>query len=303
MGNPGLNLVVCILIVNLLLGLIYFISRLIKKDYKRGLIMTIFIILTPPIGVIYLIVSWIIFQVYFKNRIGILSIEELSLRKDKIEMTVKDDFKSAIDKVPLEEALIVSESKDARRLILDILKEEKGDYINSIYSAIDNKDSEVSHYAAAAITDIMDKFKTKEKALGCDYRNDRHNKEIANAYINYLGDFLMTRILSSVEQKRYLELLEGAVIKIEEDIPKILRGYHYCVLINISIDLKLMDKAEYWVEKALANRKNELETYRAGLNFYYTNGDLTKFKNLLERLKSSDVRLDNETLEIIRFFS
>ena len=293
-NNKQLEVVIIILIINLLVGLIYLISRIIKKDYKRGWIMTAFIILTPPIGAIYLLSSWIIFMVYFKNRLGILSIEELSLSKEKIKMIVKDDVRSAIDKVPLEEALIVSESKDARRLILDVLKEEKGDYINSIYQATDNKDSEVSHYAAAAITDIMDKFKTREKIL---------REEDPREHINYLSEFLMTKILSSVEQGRYLKVLEQAVLKAEKDTPEILTGEHYYIIVNISIDLKRMEEAEFWVEKALVNKGDELESYKAGLSFYYTHGDLIKFKNLLEKLKTSDIRLNHETLEMIRFFS
>lgn len=265
--------------------------------------MTLFIILTPPIGTIYLSVSWLIYQVYFKSRTGILSLEELSLSKDKIEITAKDDIKSAFNKVPLEEALIVSESKDTRKLILDILKEERGDYIKSIYDATDNKDSEVSHYAATAITDIIDKFKEKEKILRNKYTADSQNIDLAEIYWDYVSEFLMTKILSSVEQTRFINILEDFTLSLEKDMPKIVRAELYYRIVSVSIDLDRMIQAEMWVSKALNNRKNSLESYKAGLKFYYANGEHEKFKELLWTLKSSDVRLDRETLEMIRFYS
>lgn len=299
----NLEIVVYIIIINSLIGALYLISRLIKKDYKRGIIMTLFIILTPPIGTLYLTISWLIYVLYFKNRTGILSIEELSLRKDKIEVTVKDDLRTAFNKVPLEEALIVSEGKDTRRLILDILKEERGDYIKSIYHATDNKDSEVSHYAATAITDIIDKFKEQEKIFRHEYSEDKKNIAIAERYWDYLSDFLMTKILSSVEQLRFLKILEDLTLDLEANTPEIVRAELYYRIVSISIDLDRMVQAELWVSKALNNRKNSLASYKAGLKFYYSNGEHGKFRSLLSALKSSDIRLDNETLEMIRFYS
>ena len=299
----NLDIVVYIILANTLIGIIYLISRLIKKDYKRGAIMTVFIILTPPIGTLYLTISWIIYQVYFKNRTGILSIEELSLRKDKIEVTEKDDYITALNKVPLEEALIVSERKETRRLILNVLKEERGDYIKSIYGATDNKDSEVSHYAASAITDIMDKFKEDEKKLRKKYSENKQDPQIAEEYWECLSGFLMTNILSSVEQKRFLKMLEDLTIELEVNLPEVVRGELYYRIVTLSIDLERMVQAELWTNKALINRKNELESYKAGLKFYYANKELKRFKELLESLKTSSVRLDRETLDMIRFYS
>ena len=299
----SLEIVIYTIIINTIIAIIYLITRLMKRDYKRGSIMTLFIILTPPIGSIYLIVSWLIYILYFKNRTGILSIEELSLRKDKIEVIAKSDMRSAINKVPLEEALIVSEGKDTRRLMLDILKEERGDYAKSIYNATDNKDSEVSHYAATAITDIIDKFKDQEKVIRKQYNQDKYNIDIAEMYWDFLSDFLMMRVLSSVEQVRFLKMLEDLTLELEKNIPEAVRAELYYRIVSISIKEDRMVQAELWVNKALSNRKSSLASYKAGLEYYYKINELKKFKDLLESLKSSDIRLDNETLEMIRFYS
>lgn len=299
----NLDTVIYLILINLIVSVIYLLVRIIKKDYERGIMMFLFIILIPIIAPLYLFVSYVIYRIYFKHRKSDLSIEELSLRKDKIEVIQRDDFKIASNKVPLEEALIISDKKDTRRLMLNILKEERGDYINSIYKATGNIDDEVAHYAASAITDIMDKFKEREKELKAQYEKDKTDKVVGETYWLYLSDFLITNILSSVEQMRFLKILEDLTLDLEKHAPESVRAELYYRLVVICIELKLMSQAEFWVNKALENRKNELESYKAALKYYYTINCMDKFKSLLESLKSSTVRLDRETLELIRFYN
>lgn len=300
--SGGIDTVIYLLILNIIISVIYLITRIISKDYKRGFIMTVFMILTPGIGPLYLAVSWVMYKVYFRNRKGILSIEELSLRKDKIEVIVKDDIQFAINKVPMEEALIISDSRDTRRLLLDVLKEDRGQYINSIYKATENEDSEVSHYAASAITDIMDKFKKKEKTLSTMYNENKKDEKVAEIYWRYLSEFLMTNVLSSVEQGRYSKILEDLAIDIEQGMPSVVTGEMYYKIVVILIDLKKMDQAEIWVKKALQKRKGDLYSYKAGLKFYYETDKTVEFRMLVEELMDSSIRLDRETLEFIRFY-
>lgn len=300
--SDGIYTVIYLLILNIIISVIYLITGIIKKDYKRGFMMTVFMLLAPIVGPLYIAISWIIYRVYFKSRKGILSIEELSIRKDKIEVIVRDDIQSALNKVPMEEALIISDSRDTRRLLLDVLKEDRGQYINSIYRATDNEDSEVSHYAASAITDIMDKFKEKEKILSTKYNEDKNDEGIAETYWRYLSEFLMTKVLSSVEQDRYLKRLQDLTINLEADMPSVVTGELYYRIVVILIDLEKTEQAELWVNKALKNRKGDLDSYKAGLKFYYTTNETVKFRKLVEELMNSNVRLDRETLEFIRFY-
>lgn len=300
--SGGIYTVIYLLILNIIISVIYLIASIIKKDYKRGFMMTVFMLLAPIVGPLYIAISWIIYRVYFKSRKGILSIEELSIRKDKIEVIVRDDIQSALNKVPMEEALIISDRRDTRRLLLDVLKEDRDQYINSIYRATDNEDSEVSHYAASAITDIMDKFKEKEKILSTKYNEDKNDEGIAETYWRYLSEFLMTKVLSSVEQDRYLKRLQDLTINLEADMPSVVTGELYYRIVVILIDLEKTEQAELWVNKALENRKGDLDSYKAGLKFYYTTNETVKFRKLVEELVNSNVRLDRETLEFIRFY-
>ena len=299
----NLKLVLYILFFNLIISMIYLIIRLIKKDYKKGLMMSTLMILMPIIGPIYMFVSWLIYEFYFKNHQGILSLEELSLSKKRVEVMKKGNVEAALDKVPLEEALLISDDKDTRRLLLNILKYDTKGYISSIYKATDHEDSEVSHYAATSIADIVDKFKKEEKILRQHSLKNKADIVPIDAYWLYLSEFLKTKILPEPEQRRYLEFLEGIVVELEKDMPSKVTGELYYELVMMFISLEDMKKAEFWFRRAMVNRPEDLASYKAGLKFYYDNNERAKLLELMKDLRESSIRIDQETLEFIRFYN
>lgn len=297
------KMVICALLVNLGISIIYLIIRVIRKDYKKGLIMSGFMILAPLIGPLYIFFSWLIYELYFKRRKGIINVEELSLSKERVEVTEKGNLQVALNKVPVEEALIISSNKDTRKLLLDILKDDTGEYIASIYNATDHKDSEVAHYAASAITDIMAKFKQKEKVLRALYLKNEENEEVIDSYWSYVEEFLETKILPDVEKERYVEILADIMMNLEKNMPHKATGERYFALVILYISLENMTQAGYWMQRALDSRPEDLASYKAGLRFYYASSNGPKLLNLMRELMASSIRLDRETLEFIRFYN
>lgn len=297
------NIVIFLLLINLLVSFVYLVIKVIEKEYAKGLMMTLFMILVPLIGPAYLFVSWAIYHLYFKNRQGILSMEELSLSKERVEIIERGSLEAARNRVPVEEALIISSSKDTRKLLLDILKDNTSEYISSIYHATDHEDSEVSHYAASAITDIINKFKQKEKALRELYRKDKTNRTLIDSYWDLVKDFLETKIFSQVEQERYVNYLEEVLKDIEKNKNYQVSGEMYYTLAVLYIDLNKSEKAKYWVDRGLENRPEDLETHKAALRLHYANKDGAKLLEVMKDLMESSIRLDQETLEFIRFYN
>ena len=297
------QLIICVLVINFIAALLYLFNEWKKKDLSRGIMMSIFIIICPLVAPAYLFFSWLVYEIYFKRRYSQISIDELSFRKDKIEVIQKPDMRSAFNKVPLEEALLVSDKKSTRKLLLDVLREDNNDYVNAILKALEHKDSEVSHYAASAISDTINEFKIKEKILREKYNKDKDNIELCNEYADYLYKYLSQKILSIPEQRLYCNLFEELVITMEENLPDKVTGALYNKLVCILLDLEENHKAKVWVEKTLSKNGNELDSYKAGLRYYYKNKDRSKFLMLMKKLKESDVILDHDILEMVRFFS
>lgn len=298
----NLKIVIYILIFNLLIAIVYLVLGFLKGDKKKGLMMAGFILISPLIGPLYLSISWLVYEIFFKRKGKIVSMEELSFSKDRIKVVERDDIKVASNKVSIEEALMVSSSKNTRRLLLDILKDDTQGYINSIYSATDNKDSEVSHYAASSIADIMNKFKQNERSLRDRYYEDKSNMELGREYWRYSSEFLTTNILPTLEQKRYVDLLKDFLIDGEKDHPYMFTARIYYTMAELYFHIDQMEEAKIWVDKALENKRDDLYSYKAGLKFYYMNKDRDKYIDLLEELIDSDINLDNETLELVRFY-
>lgn len=265
--------------------------------------MTLFILLAPVIAPLYLSISAIIYQVYFKNKKGIVNVDNLSVGKDKVEGIEKDNMASALNKVPIEEALLVSGVQNTRRLILNVLKDDTDSYVYSINQATSNPDSEVSHYAATAITDIMNRFKQKSKKLKSIYEKDPTNEVAAEAYWYHISEFLETDVLPRVEQERYFKKLEDLTIHLEEEMEWVITGEMYYRLTLASIAIKKVDHAQTWVEQALNKRPADLYSYKAGLKYYYESNKIDQYKDLLKELKESSIRLDYETLELVRFYN
>jgi hypothetical protein len=297
------EIIIYILVVNFIIALIYLFIKWVKKDLNGGIIMSIFMIICPLVGPLYLFCSWVVYEIYFKRREMDISIEELSFRKEKIEVILKPDMNSALNKVPLEEAFIVSDKKSARKLLLDVLREDSNGSLKTILKAVEHTDSEVSHYAATAISDIISEFKIREKQLREKYNKDKGNSDLCNEYTDYLNNFLSQKILSSVEQRFYCGLFQDLITAMEEYLPTEISGELYNELVCILLDLGENDKAKVWVEKALINNENELGSYKAALRYYYINEDRSEFLLLMEKLKKSNVLLDHDVLEMVRFFS
>lgn len=297
-----IDIIIYIIIINSIIGFIYLIYKGIKKDLKIGVITWLFVSLCPIVGPIYLFFSWIIYALYFKRKDYYISKEELSLKKENIKVLLKPDMEDELNKVPLEEALIISDKKNARKLLLNVLKDDRNSSVKSILKAVEHNDTEVSHYAASAISDIINEFKTYEKTLRTQYYEDKHNNLLGNRYADYLYNFLSQNILSITEQKRYASLLEELILLMEEYLPLEVSGSLYYKIICILLDLGENQRAKFWIEKAISNNVDELDTYRARLRYHYMNQDNKEFIMLLEKLKKSDIIIDNELLEIVRFY-
>lgn len=295
--------VILVLMINFIIASIYLIFKLIRKDMSCGIMMSVFMILCPLVGPLYLFFSWLVYGMYFKRRKRHLSIEDLSMRKERIELIVKPDMSSALDKVPLEEALLVSDRKSTRKMLLDLLREDNSDSLKTILKAVEHADSEVSHYAASAISDIINDFKIREKELRKRYNEDKMNCKLCNEYIDYLNNFLSQKVLPTDEQRFYCSKFEELVAIVEENLPSEISGELYNKLICILLGLGENDKAKAWVIKTLINYENDLGSYKAGLRYFYMNKNRHEFLLLLEKLKKSDVLLDHEILDMVRFFS
>ena len=91
--------------------------------------------------------------------------------------------------IPLEEALIVNDPADRRRLMLSMLTEEPDAYLAQLQAAKLNDDVEVAHYAATAVAQISKESDLKLQQLERAFKTDPSAQNL-NEYCDFLGEYL-----------------------------------------------------------------------------------------------------------------
>ena len=112
--------------------------------------------------------------------------------------------------VPLEEALIVNDPGDRRRLMLSMLTEDPDAYLAQLQAAKLNDDVEVAHYAATAVAQISKESDLKLQQLERAFKTDPslHNLD---AYCDFLGTYLGSGLaegrVAQIQRQQYARLL------------------------------------------------------------------------------------------------
>lgn len=290
-----------ILFINFVIAVINLIIRLFIRQYAKAWITSLLIIISPVVGPAYLFFSWLFYMLIFKNQKDVLNMHELSMSKNRIEVINKANTIGAMNIVPFEEAFIISDNASVRRLLLDALKQNKYGSMQQILRAVSHKDSEVAHYAAAAISEIIDEFFINEKKLKKIMEKEK-KLDLCYEYLEYAYSYLSKHILAGGDQKYFLLRYENAVGFLDKHFPEEVSGELYYRLVDLRIELGDIDGAYPWVQKSLLLHKDDLESYKAGLKYYHAARKREEFLSLKEELMSADIFMDHETVEMIRFF-
>ena len=112
--------------------------------------------------------------------------------------------------VPLEEALIVNDAGDRRRLMLSMLTDDPGAYLAQLQAAKLNDDVEVAHYAATAVAQISKESDLKLQQLERAFKADPSAQNLDD-YCDYLGDYLVSGLaegrVAQIQRQQYARLL------------------------------------------------------------------------------------------------
>ncbi len=297
----GMHQIIILLVINGSVAIANLALWIIKKDGAKGVVTSLFILVCPIVAPLYLFFSWVVYAVVYKRRADELDRHELSLSKERIQVLSKPNVHAAMDVVPFEEALLVSDKHSIRQLLLDVLKNERQTALASILSAVSHEDSEVSHYAASAISEVVEAFMAQEIKMYQACMNMKEDAHLAKEYRDYVYPYLVQKILSKDEHHRFLQHYAAVLGILHQQHVHIMECEWYQQIVHLFLENQETEQAKVWVERAREAFPEEIDTYKAELLYYYE-ADKTHFKEVLDRLKASDVVLDQELLDLVRFF-
>ena len=138
------------------------------------------------------------------------TLESLRLKDDMRRGVLVQGRETDAGVVPLEEALIVNDAGDRRRLMLSMLTEDPGAYLAQLQAAKLNDDVEVAHYAATAVAQISKEFDLKLQQLERAFKTDPSAQNL-NEYCDFLGEYLGSGMaegrVAQIQRQQYARLL------------------------------------------------------------------------------------------------
>lgn len=200
--------------------------------------------------------------------------------------------------VPLEEALIVNDSSDRRRLMLSMLIEDPDAYLAQLQSAKLNDDVEVAHYAATAVAQISKESDLKLQQLERAFKTDPSTENLG-AYCDYLGTYLDSGLaegrVEQIQRQQYARLLAR---RCEREDGAALRIRYAAAL----ADADELDEAEAVIMQLVAEVPDEQEAWMLCLRLAVMRCDGEAVQQVIDAIDNQHVYLSAENREKLAFW-
>lgn len=199
--------------------------------------------------------------------------------------------------VPLEEALIVNDPGDRRRLMLSMLTEDPDAYLAQLQAAKLNDDVEVAHYAATAVAQISKESDLKLQQLERAFKTDPSAQNL-NAYCDYLGTYLASGLaegrVAQIQRQQYARLLAR---RCEREDGLALRVRYATAL----ADAGEVDEAEDVAERLVADTPDEQDVWMLCLRLAVLRHDGEMVRRVIDAVDKQHVYLSAENREKLAF--
>lgn len=285
----------------LLSGIVLAISY--RNDWREWLVSFITVAFLPIIG--WLLPSFwnrnrkIMPDTHYANMELFNDMDNFALKQSRIY--VQSDTEKELNTIPLEEALLINDFSTRRRTMIDIMRTNTLEQIEILQKAVSNEDTETSHYAVSAIMEIKRKLTLSIQELSVKYENNKEDPELLRLYTNVLKSYMKSGFIDERTLLKYkyivLDVLAHLIICKPDDITA------YVQKIEVELELGEYNHAEVTAKKFLDKFPLYEEAYLLLLKVYYTRQSFDKFRDTLDKLKKSTIKVSNKGSNIIRFWS
>lgn len=266
-------------------------------------LITLIMLLCPVVGPLFFLFSWFVYLFLFR---GQADLDDVIFGKDKVKAERKAEEDRERNRVPLEEALAVSDQNSLRTLMMDVIQGNVDNTLASISLALNSEDTETAHYAAAVLRDALNDFRQRSQEIyNKMQKGGPHAADYACLLIEYMNGILSQEVFSDMEQQTFVNMMEDACDYLylsKNDRYRLVCEYMEWLAVRM-LKLKAYDRVKLWAERMEEMYPDELAAYTVQLKLYFGTQDKQNFFDVMNRLKQSSVVLDRNTLDLIRVFS
>lgn len=269
-------------------------------NFKIFIIAILMLLCCPAVTGLYWLLSVIFKKLLFHKEVDLSAVV---FSKSRIEQVEKSDIESERNMVSIEEAVAVSDFRNQRELMMNVLRKDTSKSLGSISLALNSDDSETSHYAAAALRDTLGDFRSMTQKCLCDIKSEAlPSLSSLTELADMIYPMLMQNVFLQSEQENYISILDEIYIIMEREYEEDFLPEYYERIVNLQLSVKNYDRAKFWCDKAVKAKDAGITPYKCQMRYYYSIKDGERFRDIVKKLKSSDIMIDSDTLEILRTF-
>ena len=262
----------------------------------RGHMLAVMVLvpLWGPLLVLLLIARSAVFGADLKDA----TLESLRINDELRRSVLVHDREADAGVIPLEEALIVNDPADRRRLMLSMLTEEPDAYLAQLQAAKLNDDVEVAHYAATAVAQISKESDLKLQQLERAFKTDPSSHNL-DAYCDFLGAYLDSGLaegrVAQIQRQQYARLLAR---RCEREDGLALRIRYATAL----ADAGVIDKAEDVASQLVIDAPDEQDVWTLCLRLAVIRRDGQAVQRVIDAIDKQHVYLSAANREELAFW-
>ena len=269
-----------------------------RKAYALRFVVMVF---CPVIGPLFFCLSYLLYITIFRFQVDL---EDVIFSKERVRTQMKADEERERNIIPVEEAIVVNDKRSLRTALMNILKGDRRRSLSSISLALESDDSETAHYAASALSDILNEFRTSVHKMNLEMQEEEPEQtECEEKMVDFMDDILKQKIFTGLEQNRFVHMMDTVTEALyKKDPSKVTAQRCENVCLRL-IEVEDFENAGKWCLRLQEKYPDQLSAYTCRLKLYFTTKNREAFFQTLGDLKKSHVVIDSETLEMIRVFS
>ncbi len=256
--------------------------------------------LCPVVGPCFFLFAYVWYKVFFSEPVDL---EDVIFSKERVKTYVHAQEEQERNMVSLEEAIEVTNEKELRTLMMNIVRGDIQQFLATISLALNSEDTETAHYAASVLQDSLNDFRIKvEKQYRMIMDGDEGQLIYAEPLLEYMNQVLAQKVFTDMEQANYVGMMDRVCELYYNYYPEQMTSSRFEAISMRLLEIRDFDNCKKWCERAKSSYPNTLATYSCQLKLYFTSGQKQNFFEVIEELKQSSVVVDRETLELLRVF-
>ena len=287
-------LICALLVYYILLLVIVILSFILKRGVTKGAAYEwLILFLLPFSGLLFL--KFPIFDAHKTAGLDSFS-GEAKAKRQKLYIA---DIAKDREIISIQDVLAINSVYEKRSVVMDLFSYDSAQYVKELQIALGDPDTEVSHYASAAIVGMKDRLEGKLSATKNDFLNNPSDENAAR-YLVSIKAYIESGALNENRIRKYEELFcafmdeweEEDLLQKQEWFPTLL-----AYLTHLGHKEKTLALAERFVQETSSQ-----DAYVAALKASYAFRRTEDLRRYLAELRKADLVLTDYHYDILQFF-